>query len=100
MPGSVGFFASRWKLEQRVAGLLDETRDRSTFLSRRGMLFIGGAALLLLAAACLGTITLASEPAAEKVTVEDRLVSGVVFDPNGKPITTDVWIAGPPRLAC
>ena len=58
IPGTVGLFASRWKLEQRIAGLLDERRSRKTRLGKGALFLIcvitSGAALL----ASLGTVSL------------------------------------------
>jgi len=91
MPGSVGLFASRWKLEQRVAGLLDETRDRATLLGKFGWLMVGVSTLGLASIMCLGTITVAtaqsdSESLAElSPATKEILVHGVVLKPDGSP---------------
>ncbi len=96
MPGSVGFFTSRWKLEQRVAGILDEHRDRTTFLSKRGWVFVAASSLALVTLMCLGTITIATAQNREKDVAdvvetkregeESITVSGIVRGPDGSPV--------------
>lgn len=93
IPGSVGFFASRWKLEHRVAGLLDEARDTQTFLSRRGWAFVLASTVGLLAAICVGTVTIATAQNSNEDSVAESTnpsrsitVDGIVRDPDGKPI--------------
>lgn len=91
MPGSVGFFASRWKLENRVAGLLDEARDRTTILSLRGWTFVSVSMLTLLTAISLGTLTIATAQNADpQVTAmsdpEAIVIDGIVRGPDGAPI--------------
>ncbi|HVA46198.1 MAG TPA: M56 family metallopeptidase, partial [Pirellulales bacterium] len=61
LPGAVGLFTSRWKLESRVAGLLDERRSRSTCLTRRGRAFVCVIAVALAAVTAFGTISIAVE---------------------------------------
>ena len=91
LPGSVGFFTDRWKLEHRVAGLLDTQRDRKTFLNKRSWAFLLATTLLLAAMTCVGTITFAT---AKQVDTEssqvaeidkDPTVRGVVLKPDGSP---------------
>ena len=60
MPGSVGFFTDRWKLEHRVAGILDTRRDRKTSLSKRAWFCLTAATGLLALMTCVGTITFAA----------------------------------------
>lgn len=60
MQGSVGFFTDRWKLEHRVAGLLDEARDTKTILSKRGWAFVLALMLGLVSAISFGTVTIAT----------------------------------------
>ena len=98
VPGTVGLFTSRWKLEQRVAGLLDERRNHVTSASKRTLSLIAVAAVGLGAAAAVSTISIAGEEAETKQsgnegaepsvakTAEDVVaVSGVVLKPDGTP---------------
>ena len=103
IPGTVGLFASRWKLEQRIAGLLDEQRSRVTHLNRSALLLITvlTAGTVLLTA--FGTVSLvvaeksadnqpgkASRAAATKSTdaTQDShfVYTGRVVDAQGNPI--------------
>ncbi len=59
LPGTVGLFSSRWKLERRVAGLLDKRRNRTTRLSLQGKTAVVALSLLMAMVAAFGTITLA-----------------------------------------
>jgi beta-lactamase regulating signal transducer with metallopeptidase domain len=59
LPGAVGLFTSRWKLERRVAGLLDARRNRGTRLSQSGWAFVSIVALALAGILPLGTISMA-----------------------------------------
>ncbi len=59
LPGTVGLFTSRWKLERRVAGLLDERRSRMIGLSARGMTLVVMMSIVMAIVAVCGTITLA-----------------------------------------
>ena len=86
MPGSVGFFASRWKLEQRVAGLLDSGRNRATLLGKRGWLMLVAATLGLVALMCVGTITVAT------ARVDDDTTEVSLAE---TPITVDGTVTGP-----
>lgn len=61
LPGTIGLFTSRWKLEHRIAGLLDEKRSRLIHLSRRGMIFILALSLVMTTVIAYGTITSAVE---------------------------------------
>ena len=94
LPGSVGLFTSRWKLESRVAGLLDESRSRSTELSGRGKVTIAAMAVALLTATALGTVSLAADDEVESSSGvvmrgsgldREMLLRGQVFDDRGKP---------------
>ncbi len=91
VPGSVGFFTSHWKLEQRVAGLLDETRDKQTLVSKRGWAFVLVSAASLLAAIYVGTVTVATAQVNDELTVEEPVesktvqVRGQVLKPDGSP---------------
>lgn len=100
MPGAVGLFTSRWKLEHRVAGLLDERRSRTIRITNRGMALVVVLSLVMAALAALGTITLAvaqadpsdSASAAvsddgsdEAIAGESVQVTGVVLKPDGTP---------------
>lgn len=59
LPGAIGLFTSRWKLEHRVAGLLDKKRNRLINLSAKKRLFLFALSLAMIAGIALGTITLA-----------------------------------------
>lgn len=59
--GAVGLFTFKWKLEQRVAGLLDERRNCVTRVSTKGWSLIGITTLALSVTAALGTISIASD---------------------------------------
>jgi len=59
LPGAIGLFTSRWKLEHRVAGLLDNKRSRLLHLSAKKRLFLFALSLAMIAGIALGTITLA-----------------------------------------
>ena len=91
MPGSVGFFTDRWKLEHRVAGLLDTRRDRKTFLSKRSWMCLAVTTVLMALMTCVGTITFAvaqvAEPESSQLieTDEAPTVRGVVLKPDGSP---------------
>ncbi|WP_372723142.1 hypothetical protein [Novipirellula sp.] len=101
IPGSVGFFASRWKLEHRVAGLLDDTRDTQTILSKRGWAFVLASTSGLLTAICFGTLTMATaqntdEESTAKVEsdLSEIVISGIVREQNGNPIGgAKIWLA-------
>ena len=101
MHGSVGFFTDRWKLEHRVAGLLDEDRDRQTILSKRGWAFVLALTLGLVTAISVGTITIATaqdtnneSTVASESDLGPMAVSGFVRGPDGDPIAgAKVWLA-------
>ena len=91
MPGSVGFFTDRWRLEHRIAGLLDKHRNRTTFLSKRGWLFVAATSALLAGLTCFSTITIATIQVDAAISSEPQIaskeikVSGVVLKPDGSP---------------
>jgi len=105
LPGTVGLFAARWNLEQRVAGLLDDQRNRVTSISRTALSLITVAAIALGVTAAFGTISISGKPSeddtkAEQAVIEDAgnsdaatsedskgtvMVSGVVLKPDGTP---------------
>ncbi len=58
LPGAIGLFTSRWKLEHRIAGLLDEKRSRMVHLSRKGMIFVLTLSLIMTSIIAFGTMTL------------------------------------------
>ncbi len=59
MPGAVGLFTSGWKLENRVADLLDEQRNRMVKLTSRARLQIVLLSLAMISVAACGTVTVA-----------------------------------------
>lgn len=76
LPGCVGFFTSRWKLEDRVAGLLDANRDRATLLGGRGRMFMGLTVVALSSLMWMGTVKFAraqSEATIQAETVTDNV---------------------------
>ena len=78
MPGSVGFFTDRWKLEHRVAGLLDTRRDRKTFLSKGSWMCLAVTAVLMALMTCVGTITLeVAEQVENLATGNNEIVSPI-----------------------
>ncbi len=88
-PGSVGFFTDRWKLEHRIAGLLDEHRNRTTFLSKRGWLFVAATTAVLTALTYLSIITIATaqvEDAPSPEVLSDATVQCRVVDAKGAAI--------------
>jgi hypothetical protein len=81
LPGTVGLLTSQWKLERRVADLLDERRSRTIRLTTQAKTLVIAFSLLMATIAACGTLTLAAghkntndEPAsstkpADKLTV-------------------------------
>lgn len=105
MPGTVGLFGSHWKLESRVAGLLDERRSRLTRMTSRGRCLVAAATIAFVAVAAMGTIQLAAEQqkpakksadesesktdiaaALREVTGKPSYASGTVTNDSGKPV--------------
>lgn len=73
---SVAMFTSQWRLETRVAGLLDEKRRRITHLTRSGKAIVALTSIGLAIVAACGSIALAQddgdkERAAEVAVVAD-----------------------------
>lgn len=62
LPGVVGFFAPRWRLENRVADLLDQRRNRTVRLSSAGRILIVSFLFATVTLASLATLTLAEAP--------------------------------------
>ncbi|APZ95359.1 M56 family metallopeptidase [Fuerstiella marisgermanici] len=118
LPGTVGLFTSRWKLEQRVAGLLDQQRSRVTRISKTALSLITAAAIVLGVTASLGTISIAAsfpdddavadaeQPQTSKTADERKssatgtdkdehslTVSGSVTDESGMPVAGAVVAA-------
>jgi beta-lactamase regulating signal transducer with metallopeptidase domain len=60
LPGAVGLFTAHWKLEHRIAGLLDKSRDRMTYLTIRGKTFVCLLSLVVASMAAMGTLTSAT----------------------------------------
>ncbi|QDV51956.1 M56 family metallopeptidase [Gimesia fumaroli] len=69
IPGTVGLFTSRWKLEQRIIGLLDEQRCCVTRLNKRTILLISILSAGIASMAAFGTVSLA---VAEKAAIPPR----------------------------
>ena len=94
LPGAVGLFTSRWKLEDRVAGLLDDGRSRVVRLKGRAKLLIAALTLGIASVAALGTVTLAvgqdpDEAARSEQPASDKLKD----DSNSK--TNEALLGGP-----
>ena len=100
LPGAVGLFTSRWKLERRIAGLLDERRSRMIRLTTQGKTLVVALSLVMATITALGTVTLAvghSDPSAATPVAEPSvgneasradssvIVAGVVLKPDGTP---------------
>src|SRR5439155_19580582 len=100
--GASGPFAAaalsdgHWKLEDRVAGLLDPGRNLMTRLNP--WKFVGAAALLLTAGVAAASVRLGGEPATQEKAAQERpaaepakdasraRIEGVVVDEAGKPV--------------
>lgn len=93
MPGTVGLLTSRWKLEDRVSGLLDGTRNCVTKLSRSTFVAITLACLAITVAITMGTASFATLPDVQETRLKPTdsksdevvLVKGVVLRPDGSP---------------
>jgi beta-lactamase regulating signal transducer with metallopeptidase domain len=77
LPGAVGLFTAHWKLEHRIAGLLDDRRNRMTRLTTRGKTIICLLSLGAAALAAMGTLTPAAsqEEQAERAADTDSNAS-------------------------
>ncbi len=87
--GAVGLFTSKWKLESRVASLLDERRNRGLQLTNRAKLLVTALALVLTATAAVSTVTFAN---GEKPGQQNESRTGVI---GSEADTTDATDAGP-----
>ncbi|WP_417379924.1 M56 family metallopeptidase [Gimesia sp.] len=88
-PGAIGLFTSRWKLEHRVAGLLDRKRSRSTRLSRKKLLFLVVLSLSMAAGLAAGTFAPAvaqtNESKPTEPVVKGITIRGTITTHKGKP---------------
>ncbi|QDV48051.1 M56 family metallopeptidase [Gimesia fumaroli] len=95
-PGTIGLFTSRWKLEDRVAGLLDEKRSRLTQLSKNKILSLIALTLVMAVGIAGGTITVAQtktnstkEQTPDKQNTAPKkqplIVRGTITGPDEKP---------------
>lgn len=94
--GVVGLFTASWRLERRVAGLLDERRSRRVYLTHRGRSLVAVAIIAMVAVAALGTVApsasdsqeqdAGSSPAGVADTAEEVNIRGLVVDEDGRPI--------------
>jgi beta-lactamase regulating signal transducer with metallopeptidase domain len=97
LAGAVELFNARWKLEGRVAGLLDERRSRGTQLTWGGRALVSGLVATLAAMAAFGTVSAAVEqPALPELRSApkpaNRLrVNAAADNPNG----AEPWPARP-----
>ena len=92
MPGAVGLFGSQWKLESRVAGLLDERRSRMTRMTTRGRCLVAAATVAFVAFAAMGTIQLAAEqqvPAKKDAKQQDAKQQDAKKSADGKKSADD-----------
>ncbi|MCA9022127.1 MAG: hypothetical protein KDA74_18390, partial [Planctomycetaceae bacterium] len=89
LPGAIGLFTSRWKLEQRIAGLLDQRRSRLTRLSSSKLVFLVALSVCVAAGIAAGTFTSAvaqtedskqTEPVANGI-----IIRGTITTHKGKP---------------
>lgn len=113
LPGAVGLFTSRWKLESRIEGLLDEKRSRTIRLTKQGRAFVVVFVLTLASILSQGNLTLAVVPTETEVAsqndsadVETKSKSGdgataTAGVPSSDPGTTgDVeWKPGDPNTS-
>ena len=84
LPGAIGLFTSRWKLEHRIAGLLDRKRSRLTRLTGKKLLCLLALSLCMTAGLAAGTFTTAvaqtkeskkSEPVAKGIIVRGTITT-------------------------
>ncbi|MEX1229469.1 MAG: M56 family metallopeptidase [Planctomycetaceae bacterium] len=112
LPGTVGLFTSRWKLERRVADLLDRRRNLAVDVPRSKRAATIVVSLAMLFAAAFATISSATDqddadrpsrkpqPAAtvpEKTAVgtHTSIITGTITDAEGRPVAEAfVSIAG------
>ncbi len=89
LPGAIGLFTSRWKLEQRIAGLLDQRRSRLTRLSSSKLVFLVTLSVCIAAGIAAGTFTSAvaqTEDSKKAEPVEKGItVRGTITTHEGKP---------------
>ena len=71
LPGTVGFLTTHWRLEQRIAGMLDERRDISTRLSKRTWAMSTILGLSLLCLTSIAAFGIADGPTAEPSTATE-----------------------------
>lgn len=96
LPGTIGLFTAQWKLEQRVAGLLDPNRNRQLQLSAKSRLFLAVLALSLTFVIAGGTVAVAQHKPDSSDTVKETsprgetqsqsfTIHGTITDHDGKP---------------
>lgn len=89
LPGTIGLFTSRWKLEHRIAGLLDQRRSRLTRLSRKKLLCLLAISFCMAAGLAAGTFTSAVAQTKESKKAEPVakgiIVRGTITTHEGKP---------------
>ncbi|MEX0725753.1 MAG: M56 family metallopeptidase [Planctomycetaceae bacterium] len=103
LPGTIGLFTSRWKLERRVADLLDRRRNLAVDVPRSKRAATVVVSLAMLFAAAFATISSATDqddadrpsrkpqPAAtvpEKIAVgtHTSIITGTITDAEGRPV--------------
>lgn len=69
---SVAMFNSRWRLETRVAGLLNENRRRDTRLTRARMKFAVAVFVALAAAASVASVAIAQQASSQQIPAVTR----------------------------
>ncbi|QGQ32342.1 M56 family metallopeptidase [Gimesia maris] len=89
LPGAIGLFTSRWKLEHRIAGLLDRKRSRLTRLTRKKLLCLLALSFCMTVGIAAGTFTSAvaqTEDSKKAEPVEKGItVRGTITTHEGKP---------------
>ncbi|QDV15433.1 Methicillin resistance mecR1 protein [Gimesia panareensis] len=94
LPGAIGLFGARWKLEQRVAGLLDQNRNRQTRLTRKYILVLVALSMTLATGLTIGTVTIAVAQTKKNSAVDHKktaltgqsvLIRGTITGPDGTP---------------
>lgn len=75
IPGAVGLFTSGWRLEHRVAGLLDEHRSHAVGLRGSARLLVAAMSLLVAVGVALGTVSISTSPEASSVAVSNLATS-------------------------
>ncbi|MEX2137857.1 MAG: M56 family metallopeptidase [Pirellulales bacterium] len=95
LPGAVGLFTSRWKLENRVAGLLDEQRCRVVDLGSGAKLLIAALSFVVATVAALGTVTLAVGENSDGTAQSERTASKKAKEDSSSNTNENALLGGP-----